>query len=71
MDPIDEVHVCEPGLAVLDVSAYDAQQAARAVMPVPEKVWTATPGTAGVQVRIYVRATPPPTHSSSSASLLR
>ncbi|ROQ23611.1 hypothetical protein EDD98_7561 [Streptomyces sp. PanSC19] len=62
MEFIDEVHVSEPGLVVLDVTAHD-EATARTVMSGVEKLWASSgvtpvrrePGQAGVRARIYLR----------------
>ncbi|MGI5532544.1 DUF6207 family protein [Streptomyces syringium] len=60
MDRIDEVHISEPGLVVLDVTAHN-ETTARAVMTALERQWATSglgpvrrePGEPGVKARIY------------------
>ncbi|MEW2577785.1 DUF6207 family protein [Streptomyces syringium] len=60
MTHIDDVHVSEPGLVVLDVTAHDETTAA-AVMTALEQQWATSgmvpvrrePGEPGVRARIY------------------
>ncbi|WP_370424359.1 DUF6207 family protein (plasmid) [Streptomyces sp. QH1-20] len=60
MTRIDNVHVSEPGLVVLDVTAHD-EATAHAVMTALERRWATSgvgpvrrePGEPGVKARIY------------------
>lgn len=60
MSHIDDVHVSEPGLVVLDVTAHD-EATAHTVMSALERSWATSgvcpvhrePGEPGVKVRIY------------------
>ncbi|MGW1278913.1 DUF6207 family protein [Streptomyces tsukubensis] len=57
---IDEQHVAEPGLAVLDITAAD-EATAIAVMTALDRLWATSgrgsvrrePGVAGVTARVY------------------
>ncbi|MBB4161698.1 DUF6207 family protein [Streptomyces cinereoruber] len=58
---IDEEHIAEPGLVVLDVTAAD-EETARAVMDGLQQKWATSgvtpvwrvPGEAGVRARVHV-----------------
>ncbi|GAA2771530.1 hypothetical protein Sros01_82460 [Streptomyces roseochromogenus] len=60
MKPIDEQHIAEPGLAVLDITGGD-EDTVRAVMAALEERWATSgvgpvrrdPGEPGVRARIY------------------
>ncbi|AEM88770.1 DUF6207 family protein [Streptomyces violaceusniger] len=60
MERIDEVHVCEPGLVVLDITARD-EETAVAVMARLDELWATSgvrpvrrvAGEPGVQARLY------------------
>ncbi|WP_327328771.1 DUF6207 family protein (plasmid) [Streptomyces sp. NBC_01210] len=60
MDRIDEQHVSEPGLVVIDITAQD-EETALAVMSELEKWWATSgvgtprraPGQPGVKARVY------------------
>ncbi|MGW7600500.1 DUF6207 family protein [Streptomyces antimycoticus] len=60
MDRIDEVHVCEPGLVVLDITAGD-EETAVAVMSRLDALWATSgvgpvrrvAGEPGVRKRLY------------------
>ncbi|MFH8371429.1 DUF6207 family protein [Streptomyces sp. NPDC018031] len=60
MDYVDEVHVSEPGLVVVDITAHD-EATAQAVMGELEKRWATSgvarvrrvPGAPGVTARVY------------------
>ncbi|WP_369780673.1 DUF6207 family protein [Streptomyces sp. R33] len=60
MKPIDEKHIAEPGLVVLDITGRD-EDTVRAVMTALEERWATSgigpvrrdPGEPGVRARIY------------------
>ncbi|MFJ9576151.1 DUF6207 family protein [Streptomyces sp. NPDC101191] len=60
MKPIDEQHIAEPGLVVLDITGGD-EDTVRAVMTALEERWATSgivpmrrdPGEPGVRARIY------------------
>ncbi|MGY4966641.1 DUF6207 family protein [Streptomyces sp. 900105245] len=60
MEQIDERHIAEPGLVVLDITGSD-EDTVTAVMKCLEQVWATsglaplrrTPGEPGVQARVY------------------
>ncbi|MER5748065.1 DUF6207 family protein [Streptomyces sp. NPDC002225] len=60
MKPIDEQHIAEPGLVVLDITAGD-EETVRAVMAALEERWATSgislvcrePGAPGVRGRVY------------------
>ncbi|MFE5118399.1 DUF6207 family protein [Streptomyces sp. NPDC056669] len=60
MDHIDEVHVCEPGLVVLDITAQD-EETVRAVTSRLDQLWATSgigqvrrlAGEPGVRARLY------------------
>lgn len=61
MEPINEVHVTEPGLAVIDVAAADAATALALQEALAAQWATATadrvthePGASGVRLRCYL-----------------
>jgi hypothetical protein len=60
MEQIDEQHICQPGLIVLDVTAAD-EATARAAMASLEQWWATSgitpvrrePGAPGVKTRVF------------------
>lgn len=69
MNSVDEVHVSEPGLAVLDVTGHD-EDTVRAVMTALDKLWATSgirvihyPGQPGARVRIHADILRPGTGS--------
>ncbi|WP_328618825.1 DUF6207 family protein [Streptomyces sp. NBC_00354] len=70
MNSADEVHVSEPGLAVLDVAGHD-EDTVRAVMTALDKLWATSgispvihyPGQPGARVRIHADILRPGTGS--------
>ncbi|MGW0777248.1 DUF6207 family protein [Streptomyces sp. NPDC002835] len=60
MEQVDEQHISEPGLVVLDITAAD-EDTIRAVMDGLRQRWTTsgitpvwrTPGDAGIKARVY------------------
>jgi hypothetical protein len=60
MDPIDEQHVSEPGLLVLDITAAD-EATAFAALHALDRMWASSgthrlwrvPGQAGLKTRLY------------------
>ncbi|MFJ7201804.1 MULTISPECIES: DUF6207 family protein [unclassified Streptomyces] len=60
MKLIDEQHIAEPGLVVLDITGGD-EETVRAVMTVLEELWATSgispvrrePGVPGVRARVY------------------
>ncbi|MGW1281363.1 DUF6207 family protein [Streptomyces tsukubensis] len=60
MKPIDEQHIAEPGLVVLDITGRD-EDTVQAVMAALEELWATSgiapvrrdPGEPGVRARIY------------------
>ncbi|WP_327350129.1 DUF6207 family protein [Streptomyces sp. NBC_01321] len=75
MDPIDEVHVSEPGLVVLDITAHD-EATARAVMAALEQRWATSgitvvrreAGAPGVSARVHADIRRPGPTAQESAS---
>ncbi|GGU61407.1 DUF6207 family protein [Streptomyces lavendofoliae] len=67
---IDEQHVAEPGLAVLDVTAAD-EETVRSVMEGLQQLWATSgvtavwrvPGEAGVRARVYADVRRHPDHA--------
>ncbi|MGW7136653.1 DUF6207 family protein [Streptomyces xanthophaeus] len=70
MKPIDEQHIAEPGLVVLDITGGD-EDTVRAVMAALEERWATSgvgpvrrdPGEPGVRARIYADVLRPGRHS--------
>nr|WSW49884.1 DUF6207 family protein [Streptomyces sp. NBC_01001] len=66
MKPIDEKHIAEPGLVVLDITSED-EDTVRAVMATLDERWATSgiapvrrdPGEPGVRSRIYADVEPP------------
>ncbi|MBT1183908.1 hypothetical protein HET69_07735 [Streptomyces sp. CJ_13] len=70
MKPIDEQHIAEPGLVVLDITGGD-EDTVRAVMATLDEHWATSgvglvrrdPGEPGVRARIYADVLRPGRHS--------